>query len=153
VTRVFPAAALCFALISAPASAAQPPRFTVTVILSAKAAEKLAAARESINAAAYYSGQPTRAAMRRAVDGEIDLGREDVPLPGTGGAAAFVGKGYKADRLKFVSGPTRLLVNVFSARRALPDNLLACGIFEGTLDEAAAGPVAIKCGLIGEAGY
>ncbi|MGZ5827314.1 MAG: hypothetical protein ACXWJW_02115, partial [Xanthobacteraceae bacterium] len=43
-----------------------------------------------------------------------------------------------------------ILVNVFTARRSGDLNLIDCGIFDGSVAEARAKPVAIACKLIGE---
>lgn len=128
------------------------PRWQVSVTLSPKAAEKLAAGKEEIIAAAYYYGEPTKAAAKKADEiGQIDLGQEELRLGSAGGTVVFVGKGFKADRLGWVVGrEARINLNVYSARKSSPDNLLACDLFEDTVAVATAKPVVVACKLIGE---
>lgn len=129
-----------------------PPRYTVVVTLSAKAAAKLTALREGVVVAAVYYGEPTKAAAKQADEvGQIDLGHEDVALPAAGGAASFVGRGFQAARLGWVvGGAAQININVFSARKSGPDNLLDCDLFEDAVTVAEAKPIAIACKLIGE---
>ncbi|MCK8783636.1 hypothetical protein M0638_04475 [Roseomonas sp. NAR14] len=127
--------------------------FAVAVTLSPRAAARLAALGESITVAAYYSGEPTRAARRHADRmGQINLGAERADLPGAGGTARLTGRNIRLAEIAWVENrAVQVLVNVFSARRRNPDNLLDCGIHEGALAEAAArSPIPIACRLIGE---
>lgn len=128
------------------------PRWQVSVTLSPKAAEKLAAGKEAIVLSAAYYGEPTKAAAKKADEiGQIDLGQEELRLGSAGGTVVFVGKGFKADRLGWVVGrEARVNLNVYSARKSSPDNLLDCDLFEDTVAVATAKPVAVACRLIGE---
>ena len=49
-----------------------------------------------------------------------------------------------------IIGEPRLLVNVYSARLAGPDNILDCGLLDDTLTAAEAAATPIACKLIGE---
>ncbi len=130
---------------------ARAPRFSVTVTLSAKAAAELAAKREGIIVAAYYYGEPTKAAEKKADEvGQIGLGTEQQRLGSAGGTATFTGKGYQAKRLGWIAGEPQINVNVYSARLSGPDNLLDCGLFEDAVSVAEANPVTVACKLIGE---
>lgn len=128
------------------------PRWEVSVTLSPAAAKKLAAGKEEIVLSAAYYGEPTKAAAKKADEiGQIDLGQEELRLGSAGGRVVFVGKGFKADRLGWVVGrEARVNLNVYSARKSSPDNLLDCELFEDTMAVAQAKPVAIACKLIGE---
>lgn len=148
-----PIAALAL-LLAAPALAAPAaaPKFKVQVTLSAQAQARLAKLKEAITVSAMYSGAPNKAGAKIAMEGEIDLGNEEITKTPAGAALDFdfVGKGYKAGDLKYVAGKPRLLINVYSARRVADDNLLDCAIHDGAIDAAGAKPIAIACKLIEE---
>lgn len=151
------AAALAVAMLGLSAAHAQqgaeavPPKYSVVVTLSAKAAAKMTATKEQTVVDVTYSGDPNAAGKKKVTEFGILLGEEQVKLGPTGGTAAFVGKGFKPAEVKFIKpGSAKVLVNVFSARLGNEDNLLDCGLFEGSFAEAAAKPVAIACKLIGE---
>lgn len=126
--------------------------FSVQVSLSAAAATRLAQLREAITVSVVWYGEPTKAARKFADEmGQIDLGTETVGLPGTGGTAVVTGAAVKVahvDRVK--NRAVNVNVNVFSARRSAPDNLLSCDLFDDALTLTRPGPVAIHCRLIGE---
>jgi hypothetical protein len=46
-------------------------------------------------------------------------------------------------------GP-QLLINVYSGRKSSPNNLLDCGIYEGSLQAIQGQSIPISCKLIGE---
>lgn len=145
---------LAVALCGAPAavSASDPLDFDVNVILSPKAAAKLQATHEGISASASYYGDPTPAAARHAdAVGHINLGNELVTLPGGTGPIHFTGRNVAADRLGWIEGGMKVNVNVYSARRSNPDNILACDFIDGSLAAVVeAQPITLRCGLIAE---
>ena len=108
------------------------PAFAVEVTLSPRAAARLQAASEGIVVSASYYGNATRAARRRANPmGQINLAARDVAIPGRGGTARFPAIPVSPALLNgIVNRRPEVLVNVFSARRSGPDNLLDCGIFQ-----------------------
>ena len=61
-----------------------------------------------------------------------------------GGAAVDTGA------LAYIGGPVMLNMNVYSARRAGPDNVLECDLFDGLLTRASTAPIELRCGLIEE---
>ena len=137
------------AACAAPAGAALP--FAVTVTLSPRAAERLAALPEDIIVAASFSGDPTPEGRAHGDEiGRIALGRAEARLPPAAGTVHFAGTEAAAEAIRWVAGPVLLNVNVYSARRSGPDNLLACDFFDGTLASAARAPVTLHCGLIEE---
>lgn len=148
------AVAACLPLAATAAEA--PPKLTLTVTLSPAAFAKMSGMKEHVTASVRYAGDPTKAAQKKGVEneiGEIELGDEDLTAPVTGPSLsfAFVGKGFKAANMKWVApGSQRLSINVYSARKVADDNLLDCGLFDGTFAEAAARPVAMTCKLIDE---
>lgn len=149
--------AAAVALAPVPALAAgEAPKFSLVLTLSPHALAKLAGLKEEVTVAAMYSGDPTKEATRKKIPdeiGEIGLGNEEITRAPAAGpqSFAFAGKGFDAKKLKWVMpGTAKVLINVYSARKAADDNLLDCGIFEGTLAEAAAKPIEISCKLIEE---
>lgn len=151
---------LCTALmLSLPALAAQAepsapagpvPPFHVTVQLSKTATESLATIKETVIVAAYYYGLPAPGQENRADEGgQIPLGLEKVELPGAG-TAAFTGVGFKSERLPYIQGTVRVLVNVLSGGKSSSNNLLDCGFFDGTVAEAAKKELKLSCQMIAE---
>lgn len=145
--------AVAFGLASIPAHADQQQYgFTVNVTLSPKAAARLAKLKEGVAVAAYYGGEPVPARMKEGGEsGEISLDTETITLSSTGGPAAITGRHVDTSRLSWIKGGVaQVLINVFSARRSSPDNLLDCGIFEGSVAKARSAPIKIACKLIEE---
>ncbi len=141
-------------LVATLPAAAQPAvqPFTVEVQLSPKAAARLAALRESISLAAVYYGDPMPAARRFADSmGQIPLGNEDVTIPGQPGSVTFTGSMVPLAKLALIRNhDVKVNLNVFSARRSGPDNILNCDLFEDSVALATRRPVRIKCKLIAE---
>lgn len=137
----------------APAAPAAGPKFNLVLGLSPAAVKKLTAMGEAITVSAMYEGEPNKAGEKKAIEGVIPLGEENLERKpvAAGDRMTFVGKGFKTADLKWVKpGGARVLINVYSARKVADDNLLDCAIYEGTLAEAAAKPVLISCKLIDE---
>lgn len=153
----FPAVLLSVSALTcfdaAPATAAENKMaFSVDVALSPKAAARLAALNEKIAVAAYWFGEPTRAARRHANEmGQISLGTEEIRIPGTGGRAQMTGQPAQAEHFGWVKdGAVQVNVNVFSARQSGPNNILACDLFEDAAALAHARPIPLLCKLIEE---
>ncbi|MGZ5852602.1 MAG: hypothetical protein ACXWJ0_00525 [Xanthobacteraceae bacterium] len=146
-------ASFAFALMAfaQPAASAAPAfGFDVDVALSPKAAALLKAKKEGIVVAAYYTGEPVPAALKHAdEEGMIDLATENVTIPGAPGRATVTGNKVNPAQVGWVKS-VHILVNVFTARHSGDLNLIDCGIFDGSVAEARAKPVAIACKLIGE---
>jgi hypothetical protein len=148
----------CLAMaLSVPARAAAAPAdtgmgFSVDVSLSGAAAAKLSALKEAITIAAYWYGEPTRAARKQADEmGQINLGTEDVRIPGSGGRGEITGRKVQVKRIAWVRDrAVQVNINVFSARLSGPNNYLDCGLFEDAVTVARAKPIQIACKLIGE---
>ena len=132
------------------AQAVQP--VTVQVSLSRLAAARMASLHEGVTVSATFSGDPLSAARRQTDErGQIGLATEEVTIHSPPGVALITGAGVTAGKLRLLRNQTvHLLINVFSARRALPDNILACGLFDDTAALAARNPVRINCKLISE---
>jgi hypothetical protein len=137
-------------------SAPAPASFMVHISLSAKAAARLSALHEGIVVAASYSGDPN-AVGRKHVDeiGRIDLGREEIETAGQAGTVQvretkIRGTKMRRQRMAWIEGPVLLNVNVYSARKSGPDNILNCDFFDGKLADGVRGPVELHCSLIEE---
>jgi len=125
----------------------------VNVTLSKKAAARLAAEKEGIVVFADYYGDPKRSAEKHANEiGQISLEQQDeeVEIPGTGGHAHISGAKVDTKRLDWLTGPAKINVNVASARKSNPDNLLDCDFIDGALAEVRKAPVTLHCYLIEE---
>lgn len=125
--------------------------FDLNVTLSEKAAASLASRNEAIVVSASYYGDPKPGARRHANEiGQIDLGREEVDIPGKPGLARITGAKVEVPRLEWLDGQVMVNVNVFTARKSGPDNLLSCDIIDGPLQKVRSAPVTLNCGLIEE---
>jgi hypothetical protein len=125
--------------------------FDVHISLSERAAAKLIALSEGMVISASYSGDPVPAANKHEDEiGQIDLGVKDVRMPGKDQTVHVAGDHVNRNRLSWIQGPVLLNVNVYSARRSGPDNILACDIFDGRLQDAIRQPVSLHCSLIEE---
>jgi len=143
---------VAFLVSNLPINAAQESlAFSVTITLSQKAAAKLAALHENIIVSASYSGDPAPGAENHADEiGRIPLGIENIEAPGKAGTVRVPGTKIRRDHLAWVKGPVLLNVNVYSARRSGPDNILACDFFDGNLEDAMRKPMSLHCSLIVE---
>ncbi|MCE4226174.1 hypothetical protein HCU64_20690 [Methylobacterium sp. C25] len=159
------AGAVSTAILAFPKSAAaqtdaSPYGFSVRVSLSPKALQKLTAMSESVNVKSFYYGKsakkPTRADIKRAREegrepDQIEIVGDVVTLPAAGGLAEIPGRNLDAAEIAAVGrNLLKVNLNVFSARKAVQDNLLDCDLFDDDLELARAKPIAIGCRLIGE---
>lgn len=144
------ALAICaLATTCAHAQAVQP--FSVDVLLSPRAAARLASLQEGITVSAMFSADPTPAARRQADEaGHIGLATENVTIPGPGRASITGAVVTEAKMRVARNRNVLLLINVTSARHRSSNNLLNCDIFEGSAAVAARQPVPIYCKLIVE---
>lgn len=145
--------AIFMLLASATLAMAQNMGFDVSVTLSKKAATKLAAEKEGIVVYASYYGDPKKSAEKHADEvGQIDLTPQDeeVEISGKGGIAHISGRTFDRKRIDWLAGPVQVNVNVASARKSSPDNILACDFIDGPLSDIQEKPVTLHCGLIEE---
>lgn len=137
--------------MAAPGFAGQKAGFDLDIELSAKAAVKLRAQKEAIIVDASYYGDPAPDGEKYANEvGQIDLGSERLEIPGRTGKAHITGTGLNSGRLRLISGPVKVNVNIYSARKSSTDNLLACDFIDGELANVMKAPVILRCGLITE---
>ncbi len=124
--------------------------FDLSVTLSKKAAARLAAEKEEIAAFASYYGEPKPGAEKHADEiGQISVSTEDewVEIPGTGGHAHISGAKVDKRTLKWVEGDVMVNVNVVSARKSNPDNILDCDIVDGAVAAVRKSPITLHCYL------
>lgn len=149
------AGACALTLLASTAAGAQPrpaAGFTIMVSYSPRAAAVMARRHEGLTISAYYEGEPNAAGRRHAnEEGSITLGTDEVTVPGRPGPVAVSGRGLIAARLAWIRpGTARVNVNLYSARRSGPDNILDCGLVEGPLAQMTGRTHAVRCKLIGE---
>jgi len=120
--------------------------FRIDLSLSAKAASELARLHEGIVVAASYYGDPKPAFAKK-----IDLGREEITVEGVAASVDVTGRTVEQGHVKWLAdGKVMLNVNVYSARRGGPDNILDCDFFDDALTLAQQAPLKLNCKLIGE---
>jgi hypothetical protein len=144
---------LCVALAlgAGVASAAGDFGFDLEVSLTPMAAETLGRTDEGIVVSAWWYADPKAGADAHTNPvGLIDIGFEEHELEAMAGTVRIGGAGVDTGALAHIGGPVMVNVNVYSARRAGPDNVLDCDFFDGPLTNAMARPVALRCGLIEE---
>lgn len=147
-----PLAAMAALFLSGSAPAQEAPAIEIDLALSERAAERLAAEDEGITLWISYYGWPGEDARAHADEvGEIDLGAATIQLPAGPERIRLSAEAILPDRLGWLEGPLRVLVNVYSSRRSGPDNILSCDIIDAEVPLViAAGPVTIDCALIEE---
>jgi len=128
--------------------------FNVHILLSPKAKARLNESQELIVVRGYLTGTPKAHAPERFINemGEIDLGEVGAEIKPDKDASF---KKLKVERQALAQTDMKdpkLLINVFSARRSVKDNLLDCGIYQGSLKPVQGTTVQITCQLIGESG-
>lgn len=125
--------------------------FSVVVTMTPAAAERLTRDHEGVVVSAWYYADPKKGAERQANPvGLVDLGTEELALDGAGGQAHVSGSTIDPAAFALIGGPLQVNVNIWSARRSGPDNILACDFFDGLLSRAQMAPVELRCGLIVE---
>ena len=146
------AAVVALAAVAANAAAEQPYGFDVNVTLTAKAAQRLQSEHEGITAWASWYGNPNQAGQPHADEvGQIDLGHDEVRVPGRSGMVHIPGTGLHTNRLKWIDGGVMVNVNVYTSRLSSDKNLLDCDFIDGDLAKVIkAQPITLHCGLIGE---
>jgi hypothetical protein len=122
--------------------------FNLALKFSDRAKAKIKELDERVLVNAMYYGAPLPGIETE--EGGFNLGEEvqemlaeDQTVPFTGTHRIDVGVGQ-------TDGAPRVLVNVYTARRVHPDNLLDCGIVDDALPVAASVTFEISCKLIEE---
>lgn len=134
-----------------PAAAEDNVKFTFRVLLSPRAAKKMASTGQQLGVAAVFYGMPNKASARMADKmGQIELGVEDTSLPGEGGVGVITGRTFKRSDVRFIEGKPQVNVNVFSTRGGRPNNILSCDIIDGDIPNGTREMSRLNCKLIGE---
>jgi hypothetical protein len=124
----------------------------VKITYSEKAMSTLVAGKETVIVAGYLTASPIAGTPKQYVDrmGEIGLGEVDREIAPEA-IATFSNVTPTPAMMKWVDsqGP-QLLINVYSGRKSSPNNLLDCGIYEGSLAAIQGQSIPISCKLIGE---
>lgn len=125
--------------------------FAVRVALSQKAATELKRRGEAIVVSVLFTGEPIASETARAdmSGGVIYLGNEDVTIPGADGIAQITGGTVLREKMGWAKD-VNVTVNVYTARKTDPHNLIACGFTGMPLAKAQAEPILVSCRLIGE---
>jgi hypothetical protein len=127
--------------------------FTVKVTYSQKASDTLAAKKETVVVAGYLYGFPKPGTPKKYVDkmGQVGIGDDIHQEIALGTIATFGAVQLDQAMLKWLDnqGP-QILINVYSGRKSSPNNLLDCGIYEGSLAAVQGQSIPIACKLIGE---
>lgn len=124
---------------------------TIEIVLTPRAAAELQRRNEGITVATLFSGNPNRAHVRQVDElGMVDLGSHQVTVTGRAGTVIVPGTALNRQRLTWIVGQPEIHVSVISARRSSRDNLLACGLITGPLDQFAGRSNRVLCRLIEE---
>ncbi|MBP0438068.1 hypothetical protein [Tianweitania sediminis] len=133
------------------ALAQTPAGFEFQITLSKQAAQRLASSGEGITVQASYYGEPKKGAEKHVDEmGQIYLGDERIDLPGKAATARINGSGFEQAAVKWLDGPAMVNVNIFSSRKAGPDNILSCDLIDGELQVVRKSRFAVHCALIEE---
>ncbi|NUU66343.1 hypothetical protein HQN64_09495 [Enterobacteriaceae bacterium BIT-l23] len=127
------------------------PDLQIQVVLSPSARQTLVQGKEGITVAADWYGEPNARHQSDADEsGQIDMGRSELNLPSEGGTARFTPAAINSKRLGWLKEGLRVNINVYSARRHWPDNILNCEMADGPVAGLARKPVTLRCSLISE---
>jgi hypothetical protein len=133
-----------------PAAPPNPYAFEVSLALTPRAAEKLAATKERVIVDAAYFG----AAISETAPGvddygqEIGLGGDMIEVDPVNALVKAPGTGFNPTHIASIKGEPEVLVNVYSARKTHTDNIISCGIYQGPVKMAQKQPLDIRCDLI-----
>ena len=125
--------------------------YEVRLVLSPDAAQRLAGLGEEVTISADYYGlarEGSAAAKAAEAHGEVMLAQEQVSIEPVDQLVRIVSPLIEPKAMKDVDGEAMLLVNVYTSRKVAADNLINCGIYDGSLAVATVRPILIECGLI-----
>ncbi len=151
------AASLAFGLVPDPSRAFAHPAgpskptlaFKATLAYTKEAARRLEKSGEGVVVDAYWYGAPTPAHRRDADQiGQIVVDRFRRVLSPRTRDVLIAARDERSRRIEWLVNRRVLVnVNVYSARRTSPDNLLDCTFFDDTVALAREG-VHLRCGLL-----
>lgn len=126
------------------------PTFEIEVANSPKADQTLTKQQETIIVSAFFSGTPLDEKDGDEI-GELLVAKQEIELVGDKRLARFEGiKVHKNLYDKLADKDVRLLINVYSGRRASDDNLLSCGLLEAKVSQIENKRFVLGCTLIAE---
>ncbi|WP_144811219.1 hypothetical protein [Aerolutibacter ruishenii] len=121
------------------------------VTLSPKAQAELSKLSEGIVVEAVYAGDPVPAASTQTNEfGLLDLGKATKELKGPG-TVTLAEDVIDRSKLDLIVGQPQIMLNVRSARKATPNNILACKFYWESVATASKQTVQIPCTLLSEA--
>lgn len=134
---------------SAPA-ASPSASYRVQITFTPRTLEKLKELGEKVTVANMFYGVAGASTPEtdKSDDGQVQLGEVMRDIAPQNQIVTIAEPKLDASKLAHIDGKPMLLINVYSARKVAPDNLLSCGIFDDTLQAAEAAPVSIECDLI-----
>jgi hypothetical protein len=130
------------------------PEFEILIELSDKAEERLASDNESIIVMAFFTGRPidkipAKYKDKLDVDG-LYLRNYSVELTDKR-TAIFKGVKFHKDLYNLLADKNiEILINVYSGRRASPDNILTCDLLQDNISNVAGKTFTLTGKLIGE---
>ncbi len=124
------------------------PELQIQVLPSPDARQTLAQGKEGITVAASWYGEPNARHQSAAGEfGQIDMGQSELNLPSEGGTVRLTPAAINRKRLGWLKEGVWVNINVYSARRHWPDNILNCDMADGPLIGLARKPVTLRCSL------
>lgn len=141
-----------FALLSvASVAAAAPDVLQLEIAFSDKAASRLQATGEGVSVLASFYGAPTAAGEAHLNDiGYVDLGTDLLTFVERPAHVRVSGQ-FLSERVRRLVVEPQVNVNLFSARRASDDNILACDVVDTAFDRAVReAPIRLRCSLLEE---
>jgi len=124
----------------------------VNLTLDEPAIAELRASGEQVTLIAYYYWRPISGAPSHEdnefghVLGGYPIGEEIHEVPSQA-RVAFAGVTQRSVRVRSGGGEANVLINVVSARRSRPLNILECDIYDGSLEAASRQRVNVHCSL------
>lgn len=123
----------------------------VSITLTPDAAAELKNRGETLVIEATYAGDPTPESSSQVNEfGLVELGSDTRELTGAG-QVSFDEDVIDKSRLPLIAGQPQIMLNVRSARKRTPTNILACDLFWDSVEAASAATVEIQCGLLNAA--
>lgn len=127
------------------------PQLQIIVLLSSAAQKKLSKYNEEITISTNWYGFPLlQKEMLADESGQIKLSASTFNIPLEERVISLNPSKLETQRLTWLKDGVYVNVNIYSARKHWPDNILACDFVDGRLVEVARNPVILRCSLITE---
>jgi hypothetical protein len=125
--------------------------FELRVAFSPAAAAKLRETGEKLEVSAIYYGDPKPGVkLEDEKDMGVALGEERLVIDGVDQTMTFKAAYDTAKAASDLASPARVLINAYTARTVLSDNILDCGLFDDAISVARAQGISLTCKLIEE---